>query len=80
VLIHVLFLNYSKCHQNDIGSSSSDRQWWLLYISHPITIVNSERDLGVTFDSNLKFTDHINQIVQKANCVLGLIKCTFIYL
>ena len=36
--------------------------------------VESEKDLGVTFDKNLKFRKHINQIVSKANSRLGLIK------
>jgi len=31
--------------------------------------------LGVTFDNDLKLTDHINQIVQKANFALGLYRC-----
>ena len=35
--------------------------------------------MGVTFDRDLKFTDHINIIVQKANNVLGIIKRTFTY-
>jgi len=46
-------------------------------IAHPITVVSNERDLGVTFDRDLKFTDHIHIIVQKENNVLGIIKCTF---
>ena len=27
-------------------------------IAHPITVVSNERDLGITFDRDLKFTDH----------------------
>ena len=29
-------------------------------------IVTEEKDLGVVFDKNLKFTSHVNQIVLKA--------------
>jgi len=77
------FLSYSKCHQNSIGSSQaySFRQCYLSNndddSAHPITIVSSERDLGITFDKDLKFTDHLNLVVQKANSVLGIIKLTF---
>ena len=36
-----------------------------------------EKDLGVTFDENLTFDKHINQIVSKANQMTGMIKRTF---
>ena len=38
---------------------------------------NSEKDLGITFDLNLNFDLHINDITRKANQVLGLIKRNF---
>jgi len=79
-------LNSSKCHHNSIGSSLSIRQYYFYSsdnngdnIAHPVTTVSNERDLSVTFDRNLKFTDHISQIVQKANYVLGIIKHTLTY-
>lgn len=64
-----------------IGPALSDRQYYFYSDddTHPISFVFNERDLGVTFDKDLKFTNHINQIVQKANhAVLGIIKHTFI--
>ena len=73
--IWLSFLNYSKCHYNSIGPALSDRQYYLY--THPISFVFNEKDLGVTFDKDLKFTDHINQIVQKENAVLGIIMRTF---
>ena len=42
-----------------------------------ISMVVEENELGVVFDKDLKFTSHVNQIVMKANRVLGIIKCTF---
>ena len=39
--------------------------------------VEEEKDLGITFQSNLKFDRHINLTVNKANKILGLIKRTF---
>ena len=42
--------------------------------------IEEENDLGVLFNSSLKFGNHINKIVHKANRLLGLIKRTFSYL
>ena len=43
----------------------------------PISSDNTETDLGVTFDSDLKFEKHIVNKVNKANRLVGLIKRTF---
>ena len=42
--------------------------------------VKSEKDVGVTFSDNLKFDIHINNIVNKANQMVGIIKRSFTYL
>lgn len=39
--------------------------------------VDNEKDLGVTFESNLKFERHITNIVNKAQRILGLIFRSF---
>ena len=41
----------------------------------PIVVekVTSEKDLGVTFDQKLKFIEHINNNINKANRNVGLI-------
>ncbi len=39
--------------------------------------VDNMKDLGVIFDANLKFTDHINDKVNKAYGMLGIIKRNF---
>jgi len=71
----VIILKYSQYPQNSIVSSLLIENITYVYsdndISHPKTIFSTVRDFWY------KFTDHINQIVQKVNCVLGLIKCTF---
>ena len=36
-----------------------------------------EKDLGVTFDTNLTFQPHIGNIASKANSRVGIIKRTF---
>ena len=42
-----------------------------------ISKVNSECDLGVIFDKNLKFSDHIMSKVKKANFLLALVRKSF---
>ena len=38
-----------------------------------------EKDLGVTFDSELKFDRHIGNAIAKANRMLGIIKRSFTF-
>ena len=38
------------------------------------------KDLGVHFDSNLTFENHINKKVNKANALVGMIRRTFVYM
>ena len=47
---------------------------------HQISTINEENDLGITFTRNFKFRAHVYKIAQKANNVLGIIKCAFKYL
>lgn len=39
--------------------------------------VTTEKDLGIIFDSNLNFKDHISSIIQKASQMMGIIRRTF---
>ena len=45
-----------------------------------ISKTKEEKDLGVTFDPQLSFDAHINNKINKANQMIGLIKRTFTYL
>ena len=47
---------------------------------HIIDKVQTIKDLGVVFDSRLKFDEHIDEKVNKAYQMLGIIKRNFIYL
>jgi hypothetical protein len=40
--------------------------------------VNTIKDLGVTFDTKLKFEDHIQEKINKASSILGIIKRNFL--
>ena len=42
--------------------------------------VDQEKDVGVVFSNDLKFDKHINQIVNKANQITGIIKRSFSYI
>jgi hypothetical protein len=45
--------------------------------SNNLKVVSSERDLGVIFESNLKWTEQIGASVNKANRILGMLSRTF---
>ena len=47
---------------------------------YELTTVTSEKDLGITFQHDMKFDIHINNIVNKANRLLGLVERTFSYM
>ncbi|KAI8504383.1 hypothetical protein Bbelb_175010 [Branchiostoma belcheri] len=47
---------------------------------HTLKVTHEEKDLGVTIDSDLKFSTHVQIQVNKANRVLGAIRHTFKYL
>ena len=42
--------------------------------------VSSEKNLGIIFQSNLQFKEHIDMAANKVNKMTGLIKRTFTYL
>jgi len=46
----------------------------------PLEKVKSMVDLGVRFDSNLTFSDHISEKINKVYSILGIIKRNFIYM
>ena len=74
-----LFFNIEKCLCLYFGRNNPCHEYFLNSKEGPITIKKcySEKDLGVTFDTELNFNIHINTIVNKANKVLGLIKRNF---
>jgi len=72
------FLNLPKCYHSTIGHSSSNTEYFFSSENDGmltrISTVTEEIDLGIVFDGDLKFASHVNQIVLKANRVLGIIK------
>jgi hypothetical protein len=79
----LLKLNVSKCKVLTLGRGDGTLHQYYVDINgiaHTLENVSSERDLGVLIDSNLSFDLHIQEVVKKANRILGLIKHSFKYL
>ena len=70
--------NASKCKCLHFGKNNPNNVYYLK--ETPIACCEEEKDLGITFDTSLKFNEHICNITKKANQVLGLIKRNFKYL
>ncbi len=77
-----LGININKCKHLHIGNNNSNKY----YLSDKdrnifeVKQVDQEKDLGVTFDSKLKFSQHVNNQIAKANRNLGIIFRSFTYL
>ena len=70
-----------KCHVLTLGKFDNIRYTHRYSISqHELEHVFEEKDLVVTFDSALKFDEHISAKVNKANSIVGLIRRTFSFL
>ena len=71
----LLEFNIDKCHVLTLGKFENIKH------THRYTIFKNdvfrEKDLGVTFESDLKFEDHISAKVNKANAIAGLIRRSF---
>lgn len=79
----LLFFNIRKCKVMHIGSSNPGFEYKLKDKTGKevlIQEVDKEKDLGIIFQSNLKFNEHINVAANKANQIVGLIKRSFTYL
>ena len=68
-----------KCHVMHIGNNNPRQEYSMSCgdQQHTLDAVSSEKDLGILIDEKLKFSEHINIKVNKANQILGCIKHTF---
>ena len=72
----LLKLNIAKCKIVSFGRNIDvDGHYNIRGVE--IDRVNSIKDLGVTFDTKLKFDDHIQEKINKATSILGIIKRNF---
>ena len=77
-----LYFNASKCKVLHIGKQNPEIDYTMKSNDEDIVISKcaEEKDLGVVFDKNLSFDNHIENAIKKANRVLSVIKRTFTYL
>ncbi|CAG2248857.1 unnamed protein product [Mytilus edulis] len=78
-----LSFNASKCKVMHFGQNNNLSRYTMLdneddYVQ--VNPVTEEKDLGITFEPNLKFDKHITNCVNKAQRVLALIRISFDYL
>ena len=76
-----LDFNSDKCHMLTMGKFEDIKH------THRYTVYNQEmehvfeeKDLGVTFDAELTFAEHIMTKARKANAIVGLTRRSFTYL
>ena len=76
-----LYFNVGKCKVMHIGKKNPKTEYYMKIEENLQTLekCEEEKDLGITFDANLKFDIHISNIVKKANQMLGLIRRTFTF-
>ena len=75
-----LKFNLSKCSVLHMGKDNHNAYYMDENNSIELKSTMSEKDVGVTFGTNLKFDSHISTIVNKANQLTGLIKRSFTFL
>ena len=77
-----LRFNVAKCKSMHLGRQNTKHKYYTQGGTDQISVeqVTMEKDIGVTFDSELKFSEHIAICKKKANQKLGLIKRKFEYM
>jgi hypothetical protein len=75
----LLRFNSSKCKLMHLGSKNPKHSYYMNQGGQAtlITEITEEKDLGVTFDPSLKFSLHVNNIVSRANGVVGAMRRAF---
>ena len=76
------FLNISKCKHLSLGGPSTNRTYTIKNDLEDVIIqqTREERDLGITFTNDFKFSKHINLSICKANKMLGIVYRSFQHL
>ena len=72
-----LFFNFSKCEHLHIGNDSPSYSYTLAGTEIPL--VENTSDLGVIFDSTLKFHLQTANVISKANQRLAIIRRCFTF-
>ena len=74
--------NVNKCKVLKVGKNDQNVKYSMGTLEGRIELeqVQYEKDLGVIFDTDLKFSQHIQENITKANQRIGLIRRNFEYL
>lgn len=70
---NAMFLNVSKCFVLTFTKNRNKIKFDYLIGNDKLSTKTSARDLGITFDTSLTFKLHINNIIAKANKMMGFI-------
>ena len=78
----LLRFNIGKCCTLHYGYNNPNHTYEMHENGLPKDIRNSEteKDLGITFDTDLKFRRHISDCINKGNRVTGLIRRSFLHI
>ena len=78
----LLRFNAAKCKSMHLGRKNIQHKYYIKEEDKTIEVeqISIEKDVGVTFDNDLKFSEHIAICVKKANQKLGLIRRSFEYI
>lgn len=69
--------NNDKCKVIHYGKRNHHFNYKLRENGQNLKATTTEKDLGVTFDDQLKFSEHVNKVATSANRKMGIIKRTF---
>lgn len=67
-----------KCKVLSLGKKSTPADYSLC--NTKLQATTKEKDIGVVIDNKLTFEDHINEKINKANSIMGLIRRSFTYM
>ena len=77
-----LYFNVAKCKVMHVGKRNPQCEYFMKLEgkNQKIGTCEEEKDLGIIFDKNLSFDNHIASITKKANQMLGVIRRTFTFI
>ena len=79
----LLYFNAEKCKVLHVGRTNQCYKYSMEIeenVTQEISKCTEEKDLGVIFDNTLSFDAHINNVINKATRMTGIIRRTFSYL
>ena len=66
-----------KCKILDFGKNNPNIQYSIQLCEKLISASRTIKDLGIIFEDNFQFEEHMSKIINNANSKLGIIKNTF---